>query len=61
MRLSAADGQVIAEAEQIGSGRYKLCRFSFDAPVDGVRRIEFVDADGEPIWFKDYIAWVGAW
>lgn len=61
VRLLAADGQVIAEAEQIGSGRYKLCRFSFDAPVDGVKRIEFVDTDGEPIWFKDYIAWVSAW
>lgn len=61
VRLVAEDGQVIAEAEQIGSGRYKLCRFSLDAPVEGVRRIEFVDADGEPIWFKDYIAWVSAW
>ena len=61
VRLVAEDGQVIAEAVQIGSGRYKLCRFSLDAPVEGVRRIEFVDADGELIWFKDYIAWVSAW
>lgn len=61
VRLLAADGQVIAETEQTGSGRYKLCRFSFDIPVDGAKRIEFVDADGEPIWFKDYIAWVSAW
>lgn len=61
VRLLAADGQVIAEAKQTGSGGYKMWRFSFDTPTDGVKRIAFVDADGEPIWFKDYIAWVSAW
>lgn len=61
VRLLAADGQVIAETKQTGSGRYKMCRFSFENPIDGVKRIEFVDEDGEPIWFKDYIAWVIAW
>lgn len=61
VRLLAEDGQVIAEAKQTGSGGYKMWRFSFDTPTDGVKRIAFVDADGEPIWFKDYIAWVSAW
>lgn len=61
VRLLDADGHVIAEVGQIGSGRYKKCRFWLDDPADGVKRIEFVDANGEPIWFKDYIAWVSAW
>lgn len=61
VRLLDAEEHVIAEAQQIGSGRYNKCRFSFDDPIDGVKRIEFVDADGKPVWFKDYIAWVSAW
>ena len=61
IRLLDADNHVIAEIEQTGSGRYKKCYFCFEEPVDGVKRIEFVDADGEPIWYKDYIAWVSAW
>lgn len=61
VRLLDAKDQVIAEAVQADSGRYKKCRFVFDEPIDGVKKIVFVDGDGEPIWFKDYIAWVRAW
>lgn len=61
VRLLDAQDRVIAEAAQADSGRYKKCRFVFDEPIDGVKKIAFVDGDGEPIWFKDYIAWVRAW
>lgn len=61
VRLLDAEDRVIAEAAQADSGRYKKCRFTFDVPVDGVKKIAFTDGDGKPIWFKDYIAWVRAW
>lgn len=61
VRLLDAKDRVIAETVQTGSGRYKKCYFAFDEPIDGVARIEFVDADDNPIWYKDYIAWVSAW
>lgn len=61
IRLLDAKRQVIAEAEQTGNGRYKMCFFAFEEPVNGVKTIEFVDADGNPIWYRDYIAWVSAW
>lgn len=61
VRLLDAQDRVIAEAAQADSGRYKKCRFVFDEPIDGVKKITFVDGNGKPIWFKDYIAWVSAW
>lgn len=61
VRLLDAEDRVIAEAAQADSGRYKKCRFVFDEPIDGVKKITFVDGNGKPIWFKDYIAWVSAW
>lgn len=61
VRLLDAEHRVIAEAKQAGSGRYKMCRFIFDEPVNGVMQIDFVDEDGEPVWFQDYISWVTAW
>lgn len=61
VRLLDADNRVIAETAQTGSGRYKKSYFTFEEPIDGVTRIEFVDADGNPVWYKDYIAWVSAW
>lgn len=42
-------------------GRYGKCYFAFDDPVSGVRKIEFADAGGKPVWYKDYIAWITAW
>lgn len=61
VRLLDAEDRVIAEACQSGSGRYKKCRFTFDEPQEGVKKIEFVDADGQTICFRDYIAWIRAW
>lgn len=61
VQLLDADNHVIAEAGQTGNGRNKKSYFCFEEPVSGVKRIQFVDADGETIWYKDYIAWVSAW
>lgn len=61
VRVSDADGNVIAEAEQIDSGRNKKCIFRLEEPVNGVKTIEFIDDMGNPIFYKDYIAWACAW
>lgn len=61
VRLLDAEDRVIAETCQAGSGRYKKCRFTFGELQEGVKKIEFVDANGEPVCFKDYIAWISAW
>lgn len=52
---------LIAEARQTGSGRNKKCIFALTSPATGVKTIRFVDEKGEPVYFKDYIAWLHAW
>ena len=61
IQLLDADDQVIAEVQQADSGRNKKSLFRLTTPVNGTRTIRFLDAEGEPIYFKDYIAWVCAW
>ena len=61
VRLLDANDNVIAETGQTGSGRYKKCLFRFHDPVNGVKKIQFVDENGNPIYYKDYIAWTCAW
>ncbi len=61
VRLLDADNNVIAQTEQTGNGRYKKCLFYFADPVSHAKRIQFVDTNGEPVYYKDYIAWVCAW
>ncbi len=60
-QLLDAEGSILAEAEQIGGGRYKKCLFRFAQPADGAETIRFVDGNGQTVYYKDYIAWVCAW
>lgn len=60
-QLLDADDNILAEAEQIGGGRYKKCLFRFGQPVNGAEKIRFTDGSGQPVYYKDYIAWVRAW
>lgn len=55
------DGNVIADVGQFDSGRNKKCIFRLDEPVSGVKRMEFTDDAGNPVYYKDYIAWASAW
>lgn len=61
VQLLDAEHNVIAETGQAGDGRYKKSFFRFDEPVNGVKSMQFVDANGEQVYYKDYIAWVCAW
>lgn len=61
VRLLDAEENILAEAEQTDSGRNKKCIFRFEEPVSGVKTIQLIDADGNPAYYKDYIAWVAAW
>lgn len=61
VQLLDTDDHVIAEVKQADSGRHKKSIFRFAEPVNGARTIKFLDAEGEPVYFKDYIAWVCAW
>lgn len=61
VQLLDAEENVIAEAEQIGDGRNKKCIFRLEDPVNGVKSMRFMDAEGNPVYYKDYIAWVCAW
>lgn len=61
VQLLDEEDNVIAEAGQVGAGRNKKCLFRFDEPVNGVKTMRFTDADGAPVYYKDYIAWVCAW
>lgn len=61
VQLLDADGRVLAETEQMDSGRYRKCLFRFEQPVNGVRTIRFTDSAGNPVCYKDYIAWACAW
>ncbi len=61
VQLLDADNNVIAQTEQTDNGRYKKCLFYFADPVSHAKRIQFVDTNGEPVYYKDYIAWVCAW
>lgn len=61
VRLLDAEGNVLAETEQLDSGRNKKCLFRFAAPVSGVKTIELTEAAGNPAYFRDYIAWACAW
>lgn len=61
VQLLDAEENVIAEAGQIGAGRNRKCLFRLEDPVSGVKSIRFLDAEGNPICYKDYIAWVCAW
>lgn len=60
-QLLDGEGNVMAESQQIGSGRNKKCIFRFASPVSDVKTIRFTDEDGNPVYYKDYIAWVCAW
>lgn len=57
------EGGVIAEARQTQSGadRNRKCLFYLGEPVVGGKTIRFLDENEEPVYFKDYIAWVCAW
>ena len=59
--LMDAEENVIAEADSLGAARNKKCIFRLDGPVNGVKTIRFTDEDGDPVYYKDYIAWVCAW
>ena len=61
VQLLDTEDNVIAETGQTGDGRYKKCYFRFDDPVNGVKKVQFVDGNGNPIYYKDYIAWVSVW
>lgn len=61
VQLLDADGNVIAEAEKLDSGKNRKCLFRFEEPVNGVRTIQFTDETGNPMYYKDYIAWACAW
>lgn len=61
VQLLDGDGQVITEAKQADSGRNKKSLFRFAEPINGTRTIRFLDEAGNPVFFKDYIAWVCAW
>lgn len=60
-QLLDGEGNVTAESRQIGSGRNKKCLFRFANPVSDVKTIRFTDEDGNPVYYKDYVAWVCAW
>ncbi len=61
IQLLDGEGTILAEARQVGSGRNKKCIFRLAEPVGGVKTIRFMDEDGGPVYFKDYIALVHAW
>lgn len=61
VQMLDAEDNVIAEAGRLGAGRNKKYIFRFDNPVNGVKTMRFIDEDGEPVCYKDYIAWVCAW
>lgn len=61
VQLLDVEGNVLAEAQQMDSGRYKKCLFRFAQPVSGVKTIRFIDDAGNPLYYKDYIAWICAW
>lgn len=43
------------------AGRNKKCLFRFAEPVSGVKTIAVTDTEGNPVFFKEYIAWACAW
>ncbi len=61
VQLLDAAGNVIAEADQMDAGRNKKCLFRFAEPVSGVKTIAVTDTEGNPVFFKEYIAWACAW
>lgn len=61
VQLLDADGNVIAEVEQLDSGRNRKCLFRLEEPVNGVKAIQFTDETGNPMFFKGYIAWASTW
>ena len=61
VRLLDDDGNLVAVAEQVDSGRNKKCIFRLEKPANGVKTIELTDGVGNPVYYKDYIAWVCAW
>ena len=61
IRLLSEQGNVLQEVTQCGGTGNSKAGFVLDAPVNGVKTIQFLDCDGNEIYIDDYICWVSAW
>lgn len=59
--LLDAEGHVLAVAEQLDANQNRKCIFRLQEPVSGTQTIRIVDGEGNPVYYKDYIAWACAW
>ncbi len=61
MRLLDAEGNLLQETEQFGSNRNCKTGFVLDIPVNGVKTIQFLDADNNPVYSDAYLCYVSAY
>ena len=61
IRLLDDGGNVLQEVRQFGGIGNSKAGFVLDAPVNGVKTIQFFDCDGNEIYIDDYICWISAY